>query len=142
VVSRSVHRALNGLAPVIYDQGRQTRSFTYVADAVEGTVRAAASPLATGQAFNIGNMHETTVAEAVAAIAALTGFDAPTLPVDTATTLGSSYQDLPRRVPDATKARTMLGWSAGTSLPDGLAKTVEWARANPWWLAIPDTGAR
>lgn len=141
VVSRSVHRALNGRPPVVYDQGRQTRSFTYVADAVAGTLLAAASPVATGEAFNLGSMAETTVSDAVAIIAELTGFAAPTVPVDTADALGPSYQDLARRLPDNTKATTLLGWDCATSLRAGLTRTVEWARANPWWLALPDTGA-
>ena len=49
--------------------------------------------------------------------------------------------DLTRRVPDSTKARTVLGWSCKTALADGLARTIEWARGNPWWLALPDSGA-
>ena len=41
VLSRSIHRALRGLAPVVYDDGRQTRSFTYVGDVIDATVQAA-----------------------------------------------------------------------------------------------------
>ncbi|MBB5870039.1 UDP-glucose 4-epimerase [Allocatelliglobosispora scoriae] len=141
VVSRTVHRALNGLAPVVYDEGQQTRSFTYIADAIDGTLLAAASPDAVGDVFNIGNMQETTVGEAVNMIAKLTGFDEALVAVNTAEKLGPAYQDLLRRIPDNTKAREKLGWSCDTSLEQGLAKTIEWARANPWWLALPDSGA-
>ena len=140
LVSRSLHRALNGLPPVVYDQGRQTRCFTYVADVVEGTILAGTHPGAVGEVFNIGSMTETTIAEAVELIASLTGA-ASAIPVDTARTLGAAYEDLPRRVPDNTKARTLLGWDCGTTLREGLARTVDWARANPWWLALPDSGA-
>ena len=141
VVSRTVHRALNGLAPVVYDQGQQTRSFTYIADAIDGTLLASANPAAVGDVFNIGNMQETTVGEAINMIAKLTGFDEAAVPVDTAEKLGPAYQDLFRRIPDNAKAREKLGWSCDTSLEQGLAKTIEWARANPWWLALPDSGA-
>ncbi|WP_026413636.1 NAD-dependent epimerase/dehydratase family protein [Actinomadura oligospora] len=140
LVSRSLHRALNDLPPVVYDQGRQTRCFTYVADVVAGTVLAGTHPDAVGDVFNIGSMTETTIAEAVRLIASLTGSAAP-VPVDTATALGSAYEDLPRRIPDNTKARKVLGWDCSTTLAEGLAKTVEWARANPWWLAQSDSGA-
>jgi len=136
-----VHRALNGLAPVVYDHGRQTRCFTYVTDAVAGTVLAATSPSAAGEAFNIGSSQESTVGEVVELIAKLTGFDAGAVPVDTARALGPAYEDLLRRVPDTTKARTLLGWECETALPDGLVRTIEWAQANPWWLALPDSGA-
>ncbi len=140
VISRNVHRVLNGLAPVVYDDGNQTRCFTYVADAVDGTVRAGAAP-GPVDVFNIGSMEETTVAEAVAAITKLTGYESDPAVVDTATRLGTSYQDLARRMPDNTRARTVLGWECGTSLITGLAQTIEWAKASPWWLAFPDQGA-
>lgn len=141
VVSRSVHRVLNGLAPVVYDDGRQTRCFTYVEDAVAGTLLAAATAEAVGQAFNIGSMQETTVGEVVALVAEAAGYPSPAVPVDTAAALGPKYQDLARRIPDTAKAREVLGWSCDTSLAEGLRRTVEWARANPWWLALSDVGA-
>ncbi len=141
IVSRSVHRALNKRPPVVYDQGRQTRCFTYVADVVDGTVLAAENPAAVGGVFNLGSMDETTVGEAVRLIRELTGFDSGPIPVDTADKLGPAYEDLGRRVPDNTRARTVLGWTCGTSLREGLARTIEWASANRWWLALPDKGA-
>jgi UDP-glucose 4-epimerase len=140
VVSRSVHRALNGRPLVIYDEGRQTRCFTFVDDAIEGTLLAADHPDAVGQVFNIGSMVETTVGEAVRLIAELTGTTS-VLEVDTAAKLGSSYEDLTRRVPDNAKAGRVLGWRPETSLRDGLIKTIEWARATEWWLSLPDSGA-
>ncbi|GLW05780.1 UDP-glucose 4-epimerase [Microtetraspora sp. NBRC 13810] len=141
MVSRSVHRALNGLPPVVYDGGRQTRCLTYVEDAVAGTLLAAAEPAATGESFNIGSMDEVTVAEVVALIAELTGIASPAVAVRTGERFGGAYEDLPRRVPDNAKARSVLGWKPETSLRDGLARTVAWARENPGWLALPDSGA-
>ena len=139
VLSRSIHRALNGIPPVVYDGGGQTRCFTYVDDAVRGTL--AAADAAEGGAFNLGSMDETTVAEAVRTVAELTGYRTPPAPVDTRAALGPSYEDLMRRMPDTTKAATVLGWKCHTSLRDGLAKTIEWARRNPWWLELRDSGA-
>jgi nucleoside-diphosphate-sugar epimerase len=133
VVSRSVHRALRGLAPEIYDSGAQTRCFTYVLDAVAGTVLAGNSPKAVGECFNIGSNRETTVAEVVNTICELTGVPVPATLLDTAAEFGSRYQDIARRVPDTSKARDMLGWECATSLHEGLAQTIDWARRNPWW---------
>jgi UDP-glucose 4-epimerase len=141
IVSRSVHRALNGRSMVVYDQGRQTRCFTYVDDAISGTILAGTHPAAVGESFNIGSMAETTVGDIVRRIAELTGVDTTATQVDTRVALGPAYEDLSRRVPDNTKARTVLGWNCATSLQEGLIKTVEWARANPWWLNLPDSGA-
>ena len=141
VVSRSVHRALNGRRPVVYDGGEQTRCFTFIDDAIDGTLRAGADPRADGNVFNIGNMTETTVGEAIGLIRELTGFGPAPASVGTGEALGAQYQDLPRRRPDSTKANAVLGWSCGTSLRSGLAATIDWARGNPWWLALPDSGA-
>jgi UDP-glucose 4-epimerase len=141
VVSRTVHRALNGRPLLVYDGGRQTRCFTYVADAVAGTVLAADRAEAVGQAFNLGSTQETTVAEIVNLVAKLTGYDGPIVPIDTGAALGTAYEDLPRRVPRTDKARTLLGWEPTVSLRDGLTRTVEWAAAHPGWLALPDQGA-
>lgn len=141
VVSRSVHRALRGLAPEVYDSGAQTRCFTYIDDAIRGTVLAGTSPEADGEHFNLGNQQESTVAEVVGLICDLTGLEKPASVLDTAAAWGSSYQDIARRVPDAGKARQVLGWKAETSLRDGLAQTIAWARASPWWLELPDEKA-
>jgi UDP-glucose 4-epimerase len=134
VVSRSVQRALRGLAPEIYDDGQQTRCFTYIDDAIRGTVLAGESPKSGGECFNIGSDKETTVAEVVGIICELTKTLVPAVPLDTAARFGARYQDITRRVPDTSKARKVLGWECDTSLRTGLSKTIEWARDNPWWL--------
>ncbi|WIV52788.1 NAD-dependent epimerase/dehydratase family protein [Amycolatopsis nalaikhensis] len=140
IVSRSIHRALNRRSLVVYDKGTMTRCFTFVDDAIEGTLRAADHPGAVGQAFNIGSMVETTVGEVVRLVGELTGAT-DVVDVDTGEKLGASYEDLPRRVPNNAKAAEILGWRPETSLRDGLIKTVEWARGADWWLAQDDKGA-
>lgn len=134
VVSRSIHRALRGLPPELYDGGLQTRSFTFVDDAVRGTVVAGTSPKAEGECFNIGSGQETTVAEVVGLVCELADVPVPALPFDTASRLGGGYQDIARRVPDVRKARDVLGLTCDTPLRTGLRRTIEWARRNPSWL--------
>lgn len=135
VVSRSIHRALRGLAPELYDGGRQTRCFTYVDDAVTATIQAANSDKAVGECFNVGSGMETTVAEVVGLICELTGVPMPAS-VDTASRLGCRYQDISRRVPDVSKARDVLGITCATPLHQGLRRTIEWARQTPSWLSL------
>ncbi|MGJ6967125.1 NAD-dependent epimerase/dehydratase family protein [Streptosporangium sp. G11] len=137
VVSRSVHRVLNGHPPEMYDSGTQTRCFTFIDDAIEGTVRAAASPAAQGECFNIGSHQETTVGEVIRLVGRVAGFAGKNDTLDTGVAFGTAYQDIERRIPDTTKARTMLGWQCAVSLEEGLTRTVEWARRNPWWLRGP-----
>lgn len=137
VVSRSIDRALRGLAPEVYDDGSQTRCFTYVRDAVSGTMLAGTSPKADGECFNIGSHHESSVAEVVSIICELTGLALAPTALDTAAEFGSHYQDIARRVPDTAKACNVLGWRCSTPLREGLAQTIDWARRNPWWLGRP-----
>lgn len=141
VVSRTVHRAVRGLPPLLYDDGRQTRCFTFVDDAVEATILAAARTGAGAECFNVGSDRETSVLDVVRLVGEIAGLDAEPVPVETERDLGPNYEDIPRRVPDTTRARTLLGWRCATDLRDGLARTVEWARRSPWWLALPEPGA-
>lgn len=140
VVSRSVHRALNGEPLLVYDGGGQTRCFTYIEDAIDATIIVGTSEAAVGECFNIGSSVETTVAELTDLVAELTGAG-PIVPIETRDRLGDRYQDLLRRVPETSKITRMLGWRYRTDLRAGLTKTIEWARENPWWLALPDSGA-
>lgn len=139
VVSRNVHRALNGRAPVVYDGGQQTRCFTYVQDAIEATVIAGTSDAAIGECFNVGSSVETTVGQLGALVAELVGIGS-VLAVDARSSLGDRYQDLRRRVPATTKIESMLGWRCTTGLREGLVRTIEWAREHPDWLALTESG--
>ncbi|VEG55248.1 nucleoside-diphosphate-sugar epimerase [Mycolicibacterium aurum] len=136
VLSKSIHRILNGREPLLYDSGDQTRCFTYVDDAVAGTLLAAGSEAAIGEVFNIGSMTETTMREAVDLAIKIAKVDAvsSTAAFDTAERYGARYEDIPRRVPDSTKAQQMLGWQLKIDLEEGIRRTIDWARENPWYL--------
>lgn len=136
VVSQSVHRVLNGLSPLLYDGGDQTRCFTFVDDAVRGTLLAAESEAAIGEAFNIGSMQETSIREVVEMTIRAAGADdeIATTPLDTTTHYGSTYEDIPKRIPDTAKAERVLGWKLEVDVEEGIRRTVDWARANPWYL--------
>jgi dTDP-alpha-D-glucuronic acid decarboxylase len=139
VISQSIHRILNGRRPLLYDSGEQTRCFTYVDDAVAGTLLASESSAAIGAAFNIGSMTETTVRDVIdlaikiANVDSVSGADA----IDTTAQYGSRYEDIPRRIPDSTKAQRELGWRLHVDVEEGIRRTIEWARANPWYLNGP-----
>jgi dTDP-alpha-D-glucuronic acid decarboxylase len=140
VVSRSVHRALHGEPPVVYDNGGQTRCFTFIDDAIDATITVGTSDAAVGECFNVGSSVETTVSQLSALIAELTEVG-DAVQIRTREHLGSTYQDLRRRVPQTSKIKKVLGWQASTELRDGLAKTIAWARENQWWLDQSDSGA-
>ena len=134
VVSNFAVQALRGEPLTVYGEGRQTRSFTYVADEVEGLYRLfLAAPDAEGpggdvhQPVNVGNDREFTVAELAEAVrqqaAELTGrppvgLDRRPLPAD----------DPRQRRPDLTRARALLGWSPTVRLEEGLGPTLRYFR--------------
>jgi len=139
VVSQTIYRILNGRQPLLYDSGDQTRCFTYVDDAVAGTLLAADSDAAIGEAFNIGSMIETSMRDAVDLAIRIASVDSVSSaePVDTAVLFGGRYEDIPRRIPDSTKAQRELGWCLEVDVGEGIRRTIEWARANSWYLQLP-----
>lgn len=134
VVSKSVHRVLNGLAPELYDGGDQTRCFTYVDDVIEGLILAATLDEAIGQVINLGNPVENTMAEVVDAVLEASRSELSVIDVETSARYGEVYEDIPRRVPSVEKAFELLGWRPITSMKDGVKKTVSWAKNNEWYL--------
>ncbi|MHB8156204.1 MAG: NAD-dependent epimerase/dehydratase family protein [Desulfocucumaceae bacterium] len=129
LVPAQITRALAGKELLVYDGGAQTRCFTYIEDAVSGTMAAALSPHSPGRAFNIGANRETTVREITSLIGSLAGGSFRIKEVSAGDLYGKAYEDIPRRVPDTQKAARILGWKAETPLREGLLKTIEWWRA-------------
>jgi UDP-glucose 4-epimerase len=120
---------LRGADLTVIGDGKQTRCFTYVTDAVEATVRAGINPKADGQAINIGVNVETTVLEFAKLMLELYGETRSKIKFVTQEEVyGSSYEDIPRRVPDNTKMRTLLGVTPKVSLRDGVKMSMDWFR--------------
>jgi UDP-glucose 4-epimerase len=131
-VSRNIYRSLNSLPLEIFDGGRQTRCLTYIDDAVEGTFLIATSSTLEHSVYNLGSQNENTIAEIVQMIGNVNE-SAEIVNVDTATTYGSSYEDLLKRVPSAERIARELGWVATTSAQSGIAKFYDWAQNSTWW---------
>jgi len=118
VVSSFIVQALRGAPITLYGDGRQTRSFCYASDMIEGFMRLMASPHG-ADPVNLGNPRETTVAELADMIRSQVGsrseiVRAP-LPQD----------DPVRRNPDITRAGALLGgWAPLVGLEDGLRATI------------------
>jgi dTDP-glucose 4,6-dehydratase len=111
-------QALLGQALTVYGDGRQTRSFCYVDDLVEGVVRLLHSE--EHLPVNVGNPVEMTLIEFAAQINEVVGNRAGITFVPEA----RSERDPQRRQPDITRAREKLGWSPRISLEEGLRRTI------------------
>jgi UDP-glucose 4-epimerase len=136
VITIFMGQLLRGEDLTVIGDGLQTRAFTYVDDAVEALVRAGTLPQAVGGIFNIGTDRETTILElAEAMIRVHPGTGSKIRMVHQEQVYGTSYEDIPRRVPDITRLRTILGVEPKVPLEEGLAKTIAWFRHEPNWGA-------
>ncbi|MEA3340799.1 MAG: GDP-mannose 4,6-dehydratase [Chloroflexota bacterium] len=128
VIARFITQARQGEPMTVYDDGQQTRCFTYVTDTVTGTIQAATAPEAAGLVFNIGSNRETSVNELAQLIRRLTDSRSEIVHLPYTSAFGPHFEETRRRVPDVTRAREVLGFEAQTVLEDGLRRTVEWFR--------------
>lgn len=120
VISNFVMQALRREDVTVYGDGSHTRSFCYVTDLIEGILRL--SRLDEALPVNLGNPMEETVLECARRVIALTGSTSQIrfepLPQD----------DPPRRQPNISKARRLMGWEPEVSLDQGLSETIAYFR--------------
>jgi dTDP-glucose 4,6-dehydratase len=120
VLPNFVYQALTGQPLTVYGDGRQTRSFCYVSDLIDGIYRLLESDH--HEPVNVGNPREMTILEFAEQVLKYTGSKAgirfEPLPVD----------DPKRRCPDITKAKRLLGWEPRVPLEEGLPRTIEFFR--------------
>ena len=117
VVPNFIDQALKGEDLTVYGDGKQTRSFQYVSDLVEGIVLLLDSDL--NEPVNIGNPREMSILEFAEKINELAGTSSKIV-----------FEDLPVndpkvRRPDITKAKSKLGWEPVVQLEEGLKRTIE-----------------
>ncbi|MEJ2221446.1 MAG: SDR family oxidoreductase [Desulfobacterales bacterium] len=122
VVSNFILQALNNEDITVYGDGKQTRSFCYVDDLIEGVIRM----MNVGEDFtgpiNLGNPHEYTILELAEKIISLTGSRAKIV-----------FKPLPQddplqRRPNIKLAKDKLKWEPHTNLETGLEKTINYFR--------------
>lgn len=130
VMAKFINQALAGEPITVYDNGRQTRCFTYVNDTVAGTILAGAHPAAVGQVFNIGHNRETSILELAQMVIQATGSRSQIIHVTYRQAYGERFEETRRRVPDVSKAEHLLGFRAQISLEEGLERTITYFREN------------
>jgi UDP-glucuronate decarboxylase len=122
VVSNFIIQALTGESLTVYGDGRQTRSFCYSDDLVDGLVRLMATAEDVTGPINLGNPDEIAIRDLAEMIVDLTAsrsrIESKPLPHD----------DPRQRCPDITKAKELLGWQPKVPLADGLKETIAYFR--------------
>jgi UDP-glucose 4-epimerase len=122
VISLFATALIEGRQPVIYGDGEQTRDFTYVANVVDGVLRACEAPRAAGEAINVACGTRISLNELLRVMNTVVGTDLQ--PIYREARAG----DVKDSQADITKARTFLGYSPLVGLEDGLRHTLEWCR--------------
>lgn len=123
VISNFINEALEGKPLGVYGDGKQTRSFCYISDQVEGLMKMMFSDNTKGEVVNIGNPEEYTILDLANKIRTMTGSQSKII-----------YSELPKddptkRKPDITKAQKLLGWQPVVSVDEGLKKTIEYYKS-------------
>ncbi|XP_061167667.1 UDP-glucuronic acid decarboxylase 1-like [Saccostrea echinata] len=120
VVSNFILQALQGQNITVYGSGKQTRSFQYVSDLVDGLIKLMNSNYS--QPINLGNPEEHTIVDFATIIKDLVGGSSQIV-------YKPAMQDDPRkRKPDITKAKKYLKWSPQVPMIEGIKKTIEYFR--------------
>jgi UDP-glucose 4-epimerase len=124
-----IDRALDDEPVPLHGDGSQTRTFTYVSDHVAGIAAAVERGAADNLVVNLGSENEISVEGLARLIWRLVrGEDAePKLELIPYESFGR-YEDVPRRVPDLTRARELLGYEPKVGLEPGLLETIRWQR--------------
>jgi UDP-glucose 4-epimerase len=125
VIPNFVKQALLGHPITVYGDGEQSRCFTYVTDVVGALMKLADHEGAVGQVFNIGNdREEVTISDLARRVKERTKSPSEivTIPYDEA--YESGFEDMPRRVPDLTKVRALIGYEPRVHLDEILDRVI------------------
>jgi UDP-glucose 4-epimerase len=124
LIPKFVVRVLNGLSPIVFGDGEQTRDFTYVTDTVRGLLLAAGAERVDGRSINVARGEEISVNRIARLVLEACGRP------DMAVAYGPPRPaDVRRHAADITRARTEVGFAAELAIDDGIRRYVEWFRA-------------
>jgi UDP-glucose 4-epimerase len=125
VIPTLVLQALANAPMTVFGDGTQSRAFAHVSDVVGALLKLIVEPTAVGQVINIGNTEEVTILELARRIRELSGSSSTItfVPYDDAYEYG--FEDMPRRVPDLSKIKAMIGYAPARNLDDILLQVID-----------------
>jgi UDP-N-acetylglucosamine/UDP-N-acetyl-alpha-D-glucosaminouronate 4-epimerase len=122
VISLFSTALLDGRQPIIYGDGEQTRDFTYIANVVDGVLRACDAPNAAGEVINVATGGRISLNELLRVMNRIVGSKVQAVHLD------ARAGDVTDSQADITKAQTLLGYTPAVGLEEGLRRTLEWCR--------------
>jgi UDP-glucose 4-epimerase len=122
VISLFATAVLAGKQPIIYGDGEQTRDFTYIANVVDGVLKACDAPRAAGEVVNVATGMRISLKELLQTLNRLAGSNLAPIYKD------ARAGDVRDSQADISKAKALLGYRPTVNLEEGLRLTLEWTR--------------
>jgi UDP-glucose 4-epimerase len=128
VIPNFVRQALAGEPITVFGDGTQSRSFTHVADVVGALIKLVNEPKAIGQVINIGNTEEVSITALAERVRDLCGSKSPIKYIPYEQAYESGFEDMPRRVPDLTRVKGLIGYEPQHQLDAVLTQVIDYFR--------------
>lgn len=140
VVPNFVRQAITGHELTVFGDGRQSRCFTHVSDAVGALIGLAEHPSAVGEVYNVGSTEEVTILALAERVRELAGSESEIRMVPYEEAYEEGFEDMQRRVPDLTKIGRLIGYEPQYGLDQILASVIDYERAKMPREGIPVPG--
>ncbi|MBI4476963.1 MAG: GDP-mannose 4,6-dehydratase [Acidobacteria bacterium] len=128
VLPTFVRQALASQPITVFGDGTQSRSFTYVGDVVDALVRLVQEPKAVGEVFNIGNGAEISIGDLAERVKTLAKSASAIVKVPYDQAYEAGFEDMPRRVPDISKIRNLIGYEPKVHLDEIICRVIDYFR--------------
>lgn len=125
VVPTLVRQALTNQPITVFGDGTQTRCFGFVKDVVGALVALMDHPDTAGQTYNVGSTDEISILDLAKRIQALTGSTSKIVFVPYDEAYEPGFEDMPRRVPDTSKIRELIGYKPTTTIDEILESVIQ-----------------
>jgi len=126
VLPNFVQSALLGKPITIYGDGKQTRSFAYVKDAVKGMVGLMGNSKTSGDVFNIGSEEEISINDLAKKIKKMVNSSSDIIRISYKEAYGKGFEDMKRRTPDITKIKKLIGYKPSVTLDEIITKVIDY----------------
>ncbi len=130
VLPRLVEQALSNQPLTVYGEGKQTRTFTYVKDVVQGLMGLMQANAAAGEVYNIGGIEEISILDLANRVIQATDSSSTIRLVPYEEAFQKDFEDMQRRVPSIEKIKDLIGFSPKTDLDAIIKKVVEYTKGS------------
>jgi len=125
VVPKFIASALKGEDVNVYGEGKQTRVFCHVSDAISGVVSLLNNDKSIGEVFNIGGVGEISILDLADKVIKLTGSASKVVKIPYENAYPEGYEDMQRRVPDISKIEKYTNWKPQFNLDQAIVDILE-----------------